>query len=103
MKSIFQAPQMGGLENIGQGVGVGARIAGMIPKDAPVQPGDIVGASESRQTRAVKIVNLHQQCVESSMLMTMVNENPDKTMKYFRSKPNILETDLKNLVRGGRS
>jgi hypothetical protein len=82
---------------------LGARIASMIPRDAPVQRSDIVAASESRQTRAVKIVNLHQQCVESTVLRTMVNENPDKTMKYFRSKANVLATDLKILAKSGRS
>lgn len=81
---------------------LGARIAGMLPKDAPVQQSDIISTSESRQTRAVKIVNLHQQCVESTVLRTMVNENPDKTLKYFQSKSNVLETDLKNLMKSNR-
>ena len=80
---------------------LGAGIVGMIPKDAPVQQTDITSSSESRQTRAVKIVNLHQQCVESTVLRTMVNENPDKTLNYFRSKSNVLESDLKNLVKSG--
>ena len=81
---------------------LGSGIAGMIPKDAPVLQSDVTSSSESRQTRAVKIVNLHQQCVESTILRTMVNETPDKTMKYFRSKANVLETDLKNLMKSGR-
>jgi hypothetical protein len=82
---------------------LGARITCMIPKDAPVQQNDIMSASESHQTRAVKIVNLHQQCVESTVLRTIVNETPDKTLEYFRSKSNVLETDLKNLVKTSRS
>ncbi len=63
----------------------------MIPKDVPVLYSDIVSSSESRQTRAVKIVNLHQQCVESTVLRTMVNETPEKTLGYFKSKGNVLE------------
>lgn len=82
---------------------LGANLAAMIPRDAPVQQSDITSSSESRQTRAVKIVNQHQQCIESNVLRTMVNETPDKTMKYFRSKANVLETDLKNLTKSGRS
>lgn len=82
---------------------LGDRIAGMIPKDAPVQQSDIITASESRQTRAVKIVNLHQQCIESTVLRTIVNENPDKTLKYFKSKSNVLETDLKLLSKSSHS
>jgi len=82
---------------------LGERIMGMIPKDAPIQQSDIISAPESRQTRAVKIVNLYQQCVESAVLMTMVNENPDKTMEYFGSKSNVLETDLRRLSKSSRS
>jgi hypothetical protein len=82
---------------------LGARLTGMIPKDAPVQQSDITSSSESRQTRAVKIVNLHQQCVESTVLRTIVNENPEQTLKYFRSKANVLETDLKNMTKSSRS
>ena len=83
-------------------VGLGDRIGGMIPKDAPVLPSDIISASESRQTRAIKIVNLHQQCVESTVLKTMVNENPDKTLGYFGSKSNVLPVDLKLLTKSIR-
>lgn len=82
---------------------LGAGIAALIPRDAPVQQSDVTSTSESRQTRAVKIVNLHQQCIESTVLRTMVNENPDKTMNYFRSKANVLATDLKNLARSTKS
>lgn len=82
---------------------LGAGIDGMIPRDAPVQRSDITSSSESRQTRAVKIVNLHQQCVESNVLRTMVNESPDKTMGYFRSKSNVLPIDLKLLSKSSRS
>ena len=67
-------------------VSLGDKIVGMIPKDAPIQQSDIISASECRQTRAVKIVNLHQQCVESTVLRIMVNENPENTLGYFRSK-----------------
>jgi len=84
-------------------VGLGDRIGRMIPKDAPVQPSDIISASESRQTRAIKIVNLHQQCVESTVLRTMVNENPDKTLGYFKAKRNVLENDVKLLSRMSHS
>lgn len=82
---------------------LGAGVVAMIPKDAPIQRSDITSSAESRQTRAVKIVNLYQQCVESTVLRTIVNENPDKTLPYFRSKSKILETDLKNLIRSGHS
>jgi len=82
---------------------LGDQITNMIPKDAPVQQSDIISAPESRQTRAVKIVNLHQQCVESTVLRTMVNENPDKTLEYFGSKSNVLETDLRRLSKSSRS
>ena len=78
-------------------VSLGDRITGMIPKDAPVQQSDIFSSLESRQTRAVKIVNLHQQCVESTVLRTLVNETPEKTLGYFRSKRNVLENDVKLL------
>lgn len=78
---------------------LGDKIAGMIPKEAPVQKSDIISAPESRQTRAVKIVNLHQQCVESTVLRTMVNENPENTLGYFRSKQNVLENDVKLLSK----
>ena len=81
---------------------LGQKIAEMIPQDAPILQSDIISQSESRQTRAVKIVNLHQQCVESTILRTIVNENPDTTMKYFRSKANVLESDLKNLTKSNR-
>ncbi|MFA6333346.1 MAG: hypothetical protein WCX22_10360 [Methanoregula sp.] len=81
---------------------LGARIAGMIPKEVPVQQNDITSLSESRQTRAVKIANLHQQCVESTVLRTMVNENPDKTLGYFGSKSNVLPVDLKHLSKSSR-
>lgn len=78
---------------------LGAGITEMIPRDAPVQKSDITSSSENHQTRAVKIVNLHQQCVESTVLRTMVNETPDKTMGYFRSKSNVLPVDLKLLSK----
>jgi len=81
---------------------LGAGIAGMIPKDAPVLQSDVTSSSESRQTRAVKIINLHQQCVESTVLRTMVNEAPDKTLGYFGSKSNVLPVDLKLLSRSNR-
>ncbi|MDP2797532.1 MAG: hypothetical protein Q8N94_08505 [Methanoregula sp.] len=84
-------------------VSLGDKIAGMIPKDAPVQQSDIISAPESRQTRAVKIVNLHQQCVESTVLRTMVNENPENTLGYFRSKQNVLENDVKLLSKPSHS
>jgi len=84
-------------------VSLGDKITGMIPKDAPIQQSDIISAKESRQTRAVKIVNLHQQCVESTVLRTMVNENPDKTLGYFGSKSNVLAADLKLLSKSNRS
>jgi hypothetical protein len=80
-------------------ISLGDRIAGMVPKDVPVQMSDITSFSESRQTRAVKIVNLHQQCVESTVLKTMVNETPEKTLGYFRSKRNVLENDVKLLSK----
>jgi len=78
---------------------LGAEITRLIPKDSPVQQSDIISASESHQTRAVKIVNLHQQCVESTVLRTMVNESPDKTLGYFGSKSNVLPVDLKFLSK----
>lgn len=81
---------------------LGANLAAMIPRDAPVQPSDITSSSEGRQTRAVKIVNLHQQCVESTVLRTMVNETPDKTLGYFGSKSNVLPVDLKLLSKSNR-
>jgi hypothetical protein len=81
---------------------LGARLAAMIPRDAPVQQSDITSSSESRQTRAVKIVNQHQQCIESNVLMTMVNETPDKTLGYFGSKSNVLPGDLKLLSKSNR-
>jgi len=83
-------------------VSLGDKISGMIPKDTPVPQSDIVSSYESRQTRAVKIVNLHQQCVESTVLRTMVNENPDKTLGYFGSKSNVLAADLKLLSKSSR-
>ncbi len=83
-------------------VSLGDKIAKMIPKDAPIQQTDIISAKESRQTRAVKILNLHQQCVESTILRAMVNENPDKTLGYFGSKSNVLATDLKLLSKSIR-
>jgi len=81
---------------------LGARITGMIPRDAPVQQSDITSSSESRQTRAVKILNQHQQCVESTVLRIMVNETPDKTLGYFGSKSNVLPVDLKLLSKSSR-
>jgi hypothetical protein len=81
---------------------LGARLAAMIPRDAPVQQSDITSSSESRQTRAVKIVNQHQQCIESNVLRTMVNETPDKTLGYFGSKSNVLPGDLKLLSKSNR-
>jgi len=81
---------------------LGAGITGMVPKDAPVQQSDITSSSESRQTRAVKILNQHQQCLESTVLRTMVNENPDKTLGYFSSKSNVLASDLKLLSKSNR-
>jgi hypothetical protein len=84
-------------------VSLGDKISGMIPKDAPIQQSDIISAPESRQTRAVKIVNLHQQCVESTVLRTMVNENPENTLGYFRSKQNVLENDVKLLSKPSHS
>jgi len=84
-------------------ISLGDKIAGMIPKDAPIQQSDIISAPESRQTRAVKIVNLHQQCVESTVLRTMVNENPENTLGYFRSKQNVLENDIKLLSKPSHS
>jgi len=82
---------------------LGDQITRMIPKDAPVQQSDIISAPESRQTRAVKIINLHQQCVESTVLRTMVNENPENTLGYFRSKQNVLENDVKLLSKTSHS
>jgi hypothetical protein len=82
---------------------LGDKIAEMIPKDAPIRQSDIISAPESRQTRAVKIVNLHQQCVESTVLRRVVDENPEKTLEYFGSKANVLETDLKLLSKSSRS
>ena len=82
---------------------LGSSLLKMVPKGVPVQPGDITSPSESHQTRAVKIVNMHQQCVESTVLRTIVRETPYKTLGYFRSKSNVLESDLKNLVKSGRS
>jgi hypothetical protein len=81
---------------------LGAGIVGMIPKDAPVLQSDVISPSENRQARAVKIVNLHQQCIESTVLRTMVNETPDKTLGYFGSKSNVLPVDLKLLSRSTR-
>ncbi|MEN6610739.1 MAG: hypothetical protein ABFC24_07845 [Methanoregulaceae archaeon] len=78
---------------------LGTRISEIIPKDAPIQQSDIISAPESRQTRAVKIVNLHQQCIESMVLRTMVNENPEQTLGYFKSKQNVLENDVKLLSK----
>jgi hypothetical protein len=78
---------------------LGAGITRLIPKDSPIQQSDIISAPQSHQTRAVKIVNLHQQCVESTVLRTMVNENPDKTLGYFGSKSNVLPVDLKFLSK----
>ncbi len=82
---------------------LGDQITKMIPKDAPVQQSDIISAPNSRQTRAVKIVNLHQQCAESTVLRTMVNENPENTIGYFRSKQNVLENDVKLLSKTSHS
>ena len=82
---------------------LGDQITRMIPKEAPVQQSDIISAPESRQTRAVKIVNLHQQCVESTVLRAMVNENPENTLGYFRSKQNVLENDVKLLSKTSHS
>jgi len=81
---------------------LGESLLKMVPKGVPVQPGDITSSSENHQTRAVKIVNMHQQCVESTVLRTIVKESPDKTIGYFRSKSNVLETDLKNLTKTSR-
>lgn len=82
---------------------LGERVSGMIPRDAPVQTSDIVSAVPSRQTRAVKIVNLHQQCVESSVLRTIVNETPEDTLGYFKSKRNVQENDVKLLSKSART
>jgi hypothetical protein len=84
-------------------VNLGDKITAMVPKDAPIQQSDITSSSESRQTRAVKIVNLHQQCVESTVLRTMVNESPEKTLGYFKSKGNVLESDVKLLSKPSHS
>ena len=84
-------------------VSLGDKIVWMIPNDAPIQQIDIISASECRQTRAVKIVNLHQQCVESTVLRIMVNENPENTLGYFRSKQNVLENDIKLLSKPSHS
>jgi hypothetical protein len=82
---------------------LGTEITRMIPEGSPVSRYDLTSTEESRQTRAVKILNLHQQCAESIVLKTIVNENPDNTLGYYSSKRNVLESDLKLLSKSGRS
>ncbi len=81
---------------------LGDTIAGMIPQDAPVKSQDITSETISRQTRAVKIVNLHQQCVETDILKLIIDEKPDATLSYFKSKSNVLDNDLKRLSKSYR-
>jgi hypothetical protein len=78
---------------------LGDKISTMVPKEVPVTRSDIVSASKTRQARAFKIVNMHQQCIEAQVLQTIVSESPENTLKYYRSKQNVGENDLKLLSK----
>jgi hypothetical protein len=69
------------------------------PNDALISIDDLNTGSESRLEKYLKIVNLQQQCIEADRLAHVTTEEPDKSLKYFKSKKNVLKNDLKYLSK----
>jgi hypothetical protein len=69
------------------------------PSDALISVDDLNTDKESRLEKYLKIVNLQQQCIEADKLVQVTNEEPDKSLDYFKSKKNVLKNDLKTLSK----
>lgn len=69
------------------------------PQDAIIPYQDIKNANTSRVSRSLKIVNNQKQCEEACLLRTIIKETGDSSMKYFKSKSNLSDGDLKKLEK----
>ena len=67
------------------------------PEDALISRDEVDGAVPSRCKRLVDTVNLQQQCLEADQLRTVVQETPEETVAYFRSKRYVPSEDLKQM------
>ncbi len=69
------------------------------PANALISINDLNTGSASRLEKYLKIVNLQQQCIEADKLAQVTTEEPDKSLDYFKSKKNVLKSDLERLSR----
>ena len=75
------------------------KIEDLYPKDALIKKEDLDIGVNSRVEKYLKIVNLQQQCLEADKLLQIIDENPGKSLDYFKSKKNVVKTDLKRLSK----
>ncbi|MCC4771861.1 hypothetical protein FXV91_17330 [Methanosarcina sp. DH2] len=74
-------------------------IESFYPENALIEKEELFINVESRVQNYLKIVNLQQQCIEADKLTQIVDENPDKSLDYYKSKKNVKDTDLKDLSK----
>ncbi len=67
------------------------------PSDALVPREELNGGNHSRCARLVQTVDLQQQCLEADQLRTVVQEMPDRTVRYFETKQHVPPKDLKQM------
>ncbi|WP_321429859.1 hypothetical protein [uncultured Methanolobus sp.] len=69
------------------------------PQNALIEKSELSTHVESRVKNYLKILNLQQQCIEADNLVQLINETPNESLDYYKSKKNVLDTDLKDLAK----
>ncbi|RSD34380.1 MAG: hypothetical protein CI953_911 [Methanohalophilus sp.] len=69
------------------------------PQNALIEKTELSTHIESRVKNYLKILNLQQQCIEADKLGQLIDETPNESLDYYKSKKNVLDTDLKDLSK----
>ncbi len=72
------------------------------PQNALIDKTELSIPVESRVKNYLKILNLQQQCIEADKLVQLVEETPSESLDYYKSKRNVLDTDLKDLSKNAK-
>jgi hypothetical protein len=72
------------------------------PENALIEKEQLFTNVESRVQNYLKIINLQQQCIEADKLTQIINENPGKSLDYYKSKKNVIDSDLKDISKYAR-
>lgn len=78
---------------------LGQKVDEIYPRDALVPVSATKSARISRLDRTIKIVNLQQQSKEAIKLQMLASEQQKDTLRYFKTKKNVKNDDIKVLSK----